>query len=89
MTGDMNLTKAEMKETHIIVSTPEKWDVVIKVGISTTFLPRKYPMHYAHTAGGIKGKQDSGASGFGVEPHDPQMPRLEFGSGSHVHERHI
>jgi replicative superfamily II helicase len=30
MTGDMNLTKQEMKETHIIVSTPEKWDVVTR-----------------------------------------------------------
>lgn len=30
MTGDMNLTKAEIKETHVIVSTPEKWDVVTR-----------------------------------------------------------
>lgn len=30
MTGDMNLTKQELKETHIIVSTPEKWDVVTR-----------------------------------------------------------
>lgn len=30
MTGDMSLTKAELKETHIVVSTPEKWDVVTR-----------------------------------------------------------
>ena len=30
MTGDMSLTKAEMVETHIIVATPEKWDVVTR-----------------------------------------------------------
>ena len=30
MTGDMNLTKSELKETHVIVSTPEKWDVVTR-----------------------------------------------------------
>lgn len=28
LTGDMSLTKTEIHETHIIVSTPEKWDVV-------------------------------------------------------------
>ena len=30
MTGDMNLTKSELKETHVVVSTPEKWDVVTR-----------------------------------------------------------
>jgi hypothetical protein len=30
LTGDMNLTKTEIKETHVIVSTPEKWDVVTR-----------------------------------------------------------
>jgi activating signal cointegrator complex subunit 3 len=28
LTGDMNLTKAEINETQIIVTTPEKWDVI-------------------------------------------------------------
>ena len=28
LTGDMNLTKQEIAETHVIVTTPEKWDVV-------------------------------------------------------------
>jgi activating signal cointegrator complex subunit 3 len=27
LTGDMQLTKKEIEETHIIVTTPEKWDV--------------------------------------------------------------
>lgn len=30
LTGDMSLTKQEISETHIIVSTPEKWDVVTR-----------------------------------------------------------
>lgn len=30
MTGDMSLTKQELSETHIIVATPEKWDVVTR-----------------------------------------------------------
>lgn len=29
-TGDMQLTKAEIAETQIIVTTPEKWDVVTR-----------------------------------------------------------
>ena len=29
-TGDMSLTKQELLETHIIVSTPEKWDVMTR-----------------------------------------------------------
>ncbi|KAG9101087.1 hypothetical protein FS749_010493 [Ceratobasidium sp. UAMH 11750] len=30
LTGDMQLTKAEIDETQIIVTTPEKWDVVTR-----------------------------------------------------------
>ena len=30
LTGDMNLTKTEIAETHILVTTPEKWDVVTR-----------------------------------------------------------
>ena len=30
LTGDMSMTKQEIQETHIIVSTPEKWDVVTR-----------------------------------------------------------
>lgn len=30
LTGDMGLTKTEMQETHVIVATPEKWDVVTR-----------------------------------------------------------
>jgi replicative superfamily II helicase len=28
--GDMQLTKAEIAETQVIVTTPEKWDVVTR-----------------------------------------------------------
>lgn len=30
LTGDMQLTKTEIKETQILVTTPEKWDVVTR-----------------------------------------------------------
>jgi antiviral helicase SLH1 len=30
LTGDMQLTKVEIAETQIIVTTPEKWDVVTR-----------------------------------------------------------
>jgi activating signal cointegrator complex subunit 3 len=29
-TGDMQLSKKELQETHIILTTPEKWDVVTR-----------------------------------------------------------
>ncbi len=32
-TGDISLTKKELGETHIIVSTPEKWDVVTRKSV--------------------------------------------------------
>uniref|UniRef100_A0A1B0DDE0 Uncharacterized protein n=1 Tax=Phlebotomus papatasi TaxID=29031 RepID=A0A1B0DDE0_PHLPP len=32
LTGDMQLTKAEMADTQMIVTTPEKWDVVTRKG---------------------------------------------------------
>lgn len=36
LTGDMQLTKSEMMETQMLVTTPEKWDVVTRkaTGIS-------------------------------------------------------
>ena len=30
LTGDMQLSKTEIKATHVIVTTPEKWDVVTR-----------------------------------------------------------
>ncbi|KAF1778750.1 P-loop containing nucleoside triphosphate hydrolase [Phytophthora cactorum] len=30
LTGDMQLTKREIEETHVIVTTPEKWDVITR-----------------------------------------------------------
>lgn len=32
LTGDMKLTKQEVDETGVIVTTPEKWDVVTRKG---------------------------------------------------------
>lgn len=32
LTGDMQLTKTEMTQTQILVTTPEKWDVVTRKG---------------------------------------------------------
>jgi antiviral helicase SLH1 len=40
-TGDMHLTKAEIVQTQIIVTTPEKWDVVTRKGMGDTELVQK------------------------------------------------
>ncbi|BFZ53989.1 Putative steryl acetyl hydrolase mug81 [Savitreella phatthalungensis] len=35
LTGDMQLTKQEIQRTQILVTTPEKWDVVTRKGMTT------------------------------------------------------
>lgn len=40
-TGDMHLTKSEIVQTQIIVTTPEKWDVVTRKGVGDTELVQK------------------------------------------------
>lgn len=40
-TGDMHLTKKEIVDTQIIVTTPEKWDVVTRKGTGDTELVQK------------------------------------------------
>ncbi|TGO11321.1 hypothetical protein BTUL_0112g00110 [Botrytis tulipae] len=40
-TGDMHLTKKEITQTQIIVTTPEKWDVVTRKGTGDTELVQK------------------------------------------------
>ncbi|KAI1446804.1 Sec63-domain-containing protein [Annulohypoxylon stygium] len=40
-TGDMHLTKSEIVQTQIIVTTPEKWDVVTRKGTGDTELVQK------------------------------------------------
>ena len=40
-TGDMQLTKPEIVQTQIIVTTPEKWDVVTRKGSGDTELVQK------------------------------------------------
>ncbi|KND93110.1 putative helicase mug81, partial [Tolypocladium ophioglossoides CBS 100239] len=40
-TGDMQLTKFEIVQTQIIVTTPEKWDVVTRKGTGDTELVQK------------------------------------------------
>ena len=32
LTGDMQLTKSEIMKTQMLVTTPEKWDVVTRKG---------------------------------------------------------
>lgn len=41
LTGDMHLTKKEIIETQIIVTTPEKWDVVTRKSTGDTELVQK------------------------------------------------
>ncbi|KAI0154954.1 Sec63 Brl domain-containing protein [Xylariaceae sp. FL1272] len=40
-TGDMHLTKSEVVHTQIIVTTPEKWDVITRKGTGDTELVQK------------------------------------------------
>lgn len=35
LTGDMQLTKSEIFKTQMLVTTPEKWDVVTRKGTGT------------------------------------------------------
>ncbi|KAJ9632227.1 putative steryl acetyl hydrolase mug81 [Taxawa tesnikishii (nom. ined.)] len=41
LTGDMHLTKSEIVQTQIIVTTPEKWDVVTRKSTGDTELVQK------------------------------------------------
>ncbi|KAJ3318630.1 activating signal cointegrator 1 complex subunit [Boothiomyces sp. JEL0866] len=41
LTGDMQMTKAEIVETQMIVTTPEKWDVVTRKSVGDTELVQK------------------------------------------------
>jgi replicative superfamily II helicase len=41
LTGDMQLTKSEINETQMIVTTPEKWDVVTRKSVGDTQLVQK------------------------------------------------
>ena len=36
LTGDMQLTKAEIEKTHMIITTPEKWDVITRKSVGDT-----------------------------------------------------
>lgn len=58
LTGDMHLTKAEVMATQIIVTTPEKWDVVTRKSTGDTELVQKVRLliidevHMLHDARG-------------------------------------
>jgi antiviral helicase SLH1 len=58
LTGDMQLTKAEIVATQIIVTTPEKWDVVTRKSTGDTELVQKVRLliidevHMLHDARG-------------------------------------
>jgi len=30
LTGDMHLSKSQIEETQVIISTPEKWDIITR-----------------------------------------------------------
>lgn len=38
LTGDSRLTRQQLDETHIIVTTPEKWDIVTRKGSESLYL---------------------------------------------------
>ena len=42
LTGDMNLTKAEIDETQMIIVTPEKWDIITRKSGDRTYTQKVY-----------------------------------------------
>lgn len=58
LTGDMQLTKKEIQETQMIVTTPEKWDVVTRKGtgdIALTSIVRLLIIDEVHLLHGDRG----------------------------------
>ncbi|KAJ8682588.1 hypothetical protein QAD02_018380 [Eretmocerus hayati] len=58
LTGDMQLTKAEIQQTQMIVTTPEKWDVVTRKGtgdIALTSIVRLLIIDEVHLLHGDRG----------------------------------
>ncbi|OAD58452.1 Activating signal cointegrator 1 complex subunit 3 [Eufriesea mexicana] len=56
LTGDMSLTKTEIQQTQMIVTTPEKWDVVTrKVTISLTSIVKLLIIDEVHLLHGDRG----------------------------------
>ncbi|KYM94799.1 Activating signal cointegrator 1 complex subunit 3 [Cyphomyrmex costatus] len=58
LTGDMKLTKQEIQQTQMIVTTPEKWDVVTRKGtgdISLTSIVRLLIIDEVHLLHGDRG----------------------------------
>lgn len=37
LTGDMNLSKAEIEDTQMIIVTPEKWDIITRKSGDRTY----------------------------------------------------
>lgn len=37
LTGDINLSKSEIEDTQIIVTTPEKWDIITRKSDDRTY----------------------------------------------------
>ncbi len=44
LTGDMNLTKAEIEDTQMIVVTPEKWDIITRKSGDRTYTQMVRPL---------------------------------------------
>ncbi|XP_032669372.1 activating signal cointegrator 1 complex subunit 3 isoform X2 [Odontomachus brunneus] len=58
LTGDMQLTKQEIQQTQMIVTTPEKWDVVTRKGtgdVSLTSIVRLLIIDEVHLLHGDRG----------------------------------
>jgi hypothetical protein len=54
-TGDVNLTKQEIEETQIIVTTPEKWDIITRKSDDRTYtqLVREHRCHVCIRVGRV------------------------------------
>lgn len=37
LTGDINMSKSEIEETQVIITTPEKWDIITRKSDDRTY----------------------------------------------------
>lgn len=47
LTGDMNLSKAEIEDTQMIIVTPEKWDIITRKSGDRTYTQKVAHLLYS------------------------------------------
>jgi hypothetical protein len=81
LTGDINLSKSEIEETQIIVTTPEKWDIITRKSDDRTYTNLVRSELTARRRGP---SPLSPPRRTPVLLRPPLLPRLPFPRASHV-----